>query len=254
MASVVDASAAQVMKKIKAMGEADICMLLGVSDEIKKLEANVQPLQNFLTDAERRRITDKSAQAWVSKLKDALYEAAVILKLCQIEAMDQGDEHASSSAFGSPEGALGEMLHDCLQPFAVSSDKLRGILHPFLFCVQNPGFVHKVGTRIKTLNEELGSIHEGAAEYKFNIHLAPYEQLGRPPTSSAHPRLVELDLVGAQINKNTDELVQKLAVVAIAGQSCTGKSAVPKEVFKSKAITEEFKTKIRRARKPGIIN
>lgn len=72
MAVVLDALAARVMNTILDMGEEKISMLLGVSQEIKKLEANVEPLQNLLTDAERRRITDRSVQAWVSKLKSAM--------------------------------------------------------------------------------------------------------------------------------------------------------------------------------------
>lgn len=72
MAAVLDALAARVMNTILDMGEEKISMLLGVSQEINKLEANVEPLRNLLTDAERRRITDRSVQAWVTKLKSAM--------------------------------------------------------------------------------------------------------------------------------------------------------------------------------------
>lgn len=265
MAFVVDALAAQVLKNIKAMGEAEVHMLLGVSGEIKKLEGNVIPLQNFLTDAERRRITDKGAQAWVTKLKDAMYEATDILELCKLEAMDRQEDHVRSSSTGlcSLEGALGEMLHDCLQPYAVSWDKLKGIFHPFIFCLYNPGFAQEVGSRIKKLNNDLITIRKDVAEFNFNIDLGSYEQQRRPPSSSAsYPRrenaqFVQSDLVGEQIKKNTEKLEHKLIadslhehgcnpvnVAAIVGQGGIGKSTLAKKVFASEAIKEEFKTKI----------
>uniref|UniRef100_M8AY35 Rx N-terminal domain-containing protein n=1 Tax=Aegilops tauschii TaxID=37682 RepID=M8AY35_AEGTA len=190
---------------------------------------------NLLTDAERRRITDKTVQAWVSRLKSAMYEATDILDLCQLEAMYQQEK-------------LREKL-----PFV-------GCLQPFLFCIKNPGFANEVGGRI---NDELATIRKGAADFNF-IDLGSYEQRRRPPTSSAsYPRrenahFVQSDLVGEQINKNTEELEHKLIadsrhehgssstvkVVAIVGQGGIGKSTLAKKVLASEAIKEEFKTKI----------
>ncbi|KAE8778323.1 hypothetical protein D1007_48756 [Hordeum vulgare] len=45
--------------------------------------------------------------------------------------------------------------------------KLQGVLQPFLFCVQNPGFANEVGSRIKNLNDELATIYQGAAYRKI---------------------------------------------------------------------------------------
>ncbi|XP_037471775.1 putative disease resistance protein RGA3 [Triticum dicoccoides] len=142
---------------------------------------------------------------------------------------------------------------------------LGDILQPFLFCVKNPGFANEVGGRIKKLNDELATIRMGVADFNF-IDLGSYEERRRPPTSSAsYPRrenaqFVQSDLVGDQIKKNTEELVQKLIstdhrdhgigssnmvkVVGIVGQGGIGKSTLAKKVFASEAIKEEFKIKI----------
>ncbi|KAI5009427.1 hypothetical protein ZWY2020_011564 [Hordeum vulgare] len=98
-------------------------MLLGVSHEINKLQGNVETLRNLLTDAERRRITDKSVQAWVSKLKSAMYEADDILDLCQLEAMDRQDKQHSNG--------LCLRLQEKLPFLGCLGDKLQGILQPF---------------------------------------------------------------------------------------------------------------------------
>ncbi|XP_037471138.1 putative disease resistance protein RGA3, partial [Triticum dicoccoides] len=254
MAAVLDALAARVMNNIMDMGEAKMSMLLGVSHEIKKLEANVEPLRNILTDAERRRITDKSVQAWVTKLKSAMYEASDILDLCQLEAMDRHDKQHSRG--------LCLRLREKLPFLGCLGEKLQGVLQPFLFCVQNPGFANEVGCRIKNLNDELLTIRNGVAGFNFNIDLGSYEERRRPLTSSAHPRrenaqFVESDLVGDQIKKNAEELEHRLIVdnrhehgsnivkvVAIVGQGGIGKSTLAKKVFASEAIKEDFKMKI----------
>ncbi|KAI5011836.1 hypothetical protein ZWY2020_015075 [Hordeum vulgare] len=255
MAIVLDALATRVMNTIMDMGEEKIHMLLGVSHEINKLQGNVETLRNLLTDAERRRITDKSVQAWVSKLKSAMYEADDILDLCQLEAMDRQDKQHSNG--------LCLRLQEKLPFLGCLGDKLQGILQPLLFCVKNPGFANEVGSRIKNLNCELVTIGKGVAGFNFNIDLGSYEERRRPLTSSAHPRrenaqFVESDHVGSQIKRNTEELVQKLIatgrhdhgsnnivkMVAIVGQGGIGKSTLAKKVFASEAIKEEFKIKI----------
>ena len=81
MAVVLDALVPYVKKMITGMAEEEVRMLLGISGEIKKLEANLVYLQGYLGDAERRRITDKSVKVWVGRLKDAMYEATDILEL-----------------------------------------------------------------------------------------------------------------------------------------------------------------------------
>lgn len=255
MAGVLDALAPHVMKMIKAMGEPEIRMLLGVSDDIKNLEANVARLQNVVTDAERRRINDNRVQEWVSKLKDALYEADDILDLCQIEAMDRQEEQQSSSSWlCALEGLLREKL---------SSVGFLGItLQPFFFCVENPGFAHEVGGRIRKLNQELDNIREDVDHFNFfNINLRSYEEYGRPLTipedlRGEDPLFIESDLVGDQINEKTEELVQELItdhscssssnveIVGLVGLGGIGKSTLAKKVLASEAIDKEFKPKI----------
>lgn len=249
MAAVLDAFAARLMNTILDMGEKKMGILLGVSQEINKLKANVEPLRNLLTDAERRRITDKSVQAWVTMLKTAMYEATDILDLCQLEAMDREDKQHSSG--------LCLRLREKLPFLGCLGEKLQ----PFLFCVQNPGFANEVGSRIRILNEELATIYQGTANFNF-IDLASYEQRRRPPTSYSRPRrenaqFVQSDLVGDQVNKNTEQLEHMLIadsrhdhdssavrVVAIVGQGGIGKSTLAKKILASEAIKEEFKIKI----------
>jgi hypothetical protein len=72
MAAVLDALAPYVKKLITDMAQEEVSMLLGISGEITKLDARMEDLRAFVSDADRRRITDQNVQRWVSKLKDAI--------------------------------------------------------------------------------------------------------------------------------------------------------------------------------------
>ncbi|KAK1696899.1 hypothetical protein QYE76_013596 [Lolium multiflorum] len=253
MAVILDALVPYVKNMITGMAEEEVRMLLGVSGEIKKLEASLVDLQGYLADAERRRITDKSVKVWVGRLKDAMYEATDILELCQLEAMDQRPEERSRDASNSSRfrSLVGQL-----------KKKLQGFLEPFLFCLQNPAFAHEIGGRIKKLNGDLDSIRKDAVAFNF-VNLGSYEEQRRL-TDSANcgrirkttPGFDESAIVGDKIEKDTEELVQKLIshghnrgiskvkVVSIVGPGGMGKSTLAKKIFAQEAIKEEFMTRI----------
>jgi hypothetical protein len=253
MAVVLDALVPYVTKMITNMAEEEVRMLLGVSSEIKKLEANLVYLQSYLADAERRRITDKSVKVWVGRLKDAMYEATDILELCQLEAMDQRpDERRRDASNSSRFRSLVEQL----------KKKLQGFLEPFLFCLQNPAFAHEIGGRINKLNEDLNIIRKDASSFNF-VNLGSYEErrrltdsANRSRTNKTTPGFDESAIVGDKIEKDTEELVQKLIsrghdsgtakvkVVSIVGPGGMGKSTLAKKIFAQEDIKKEFLTRI----------
>jgi len=148
MAAVLDALVPYVKKMIADLAEEGVSMLLGVSGEIDELEHNTESIKAFLADAERRRITDQSVQRWVSKLKNAMYDATDILDLCQLGAEERSE---------SKKGSHKEKVPCCFQPL--------------LFHLRNPVFSHGIGSRIKELNQRLQNIHMEAARFNFSIGL-----------------------------------------------------------------------------------
>ncbi|XP_066342298.1 putative disease resistance protein RGA1 [Miscanthus floridulus] len=236
MAAALDALAPYVKKLIADMAQEEVSVLLGVSSEITKLEDNMEGLKAFLNDAERRRITDTSVQRWSTKLKNAMYDATDILDLCQLKA----DKRRESRGGGNVE------------------HKSPGCFQSLLFCLWNPMFAHKIGSRIKELNKRLESIHKEADKYKFNIglgsNLEPRKltaaELSSYRTSS---QVDESAIVGEQIEKDTRELVQVLTtdddnnhnikVVSIIGAGGMGKTTLAQKIFNDTSIQEHFKTK-----------
>ncbi|KAL5204193.1 hypothetical protein ABZP36_009064 [Zizania latifolia] len=203
----------------------DVGMLLGVFDEISKLDEKLQFLKEYLVDAERKRITDKHVEGWVRKLKDIMYDATNILELCQLKAMEQG----------------------------VSVDL--GCCNPLLFCLRNPRFAHNITSHIKKLNRSIDIICKTCAEFNF-IKFEAYQD--RTVASSlisrtTSPVLERSGVVGEQIEEDTLALVNMLIedgdtihvgnnvlLLAIVGIGGISKTTLAKNIFNKEAIEEKF--------------
>ncbi|RCV39769.1 hypothetical protein SETIT_8G249300v2 [Setaria italica] len=237
MAAVLDAMIPYVKKLITDMAEEEVSMLLGVSDEITRLEDNMEGIKAFLADAERRRITDQSVQRWVRKLKDAMYDATDIIDLCELEA----DKRRGSTEDGS----------------SVKKKVSAGCFQPLLFCMRNPVFAHKMGSRIKELNQRLDGIHKEADRFKFSINLGsnPEPRKLTDAERSTQNMTSEFDesaIVGEKIEQDTRELAQLLItgglhdikVVSIVGTGGMGKTTLAQKIFNEVTIQEQFEVKV----------
>lgn len=144
MAMVLDAFVSYIADTIKQMAADEVGMLLGVTGEIDSLQDKLESLRDYLADAERKRITDRGVQGWVTKLKGVMYEATNILDLCELKAMDRRDAAPSPCC------------------------------NPLLFCLRHPMFAHDIGSRIRKLNKRLGDICKLGASFSF-IKLETYQ-------------------------------------------------------------------------------
>ncbi|CAL4986924.1 unnamed protein product [Urochloa decumbens] len=208
MAAVLDAMAPYVQKLITDMAGEEVSMLLGVSSEITKLEDNVGSIKAFLTDAERRSITDQSVQRWARKLKDAMYDATDILDLFQLEA----DKRKESKRGGSRIKELNQRLEDIYK----EADR-------FKF---NIGLGSNPEPR-KLTNAESASMKTSS---EFNESAIVGEQIEKDTTELANVLI------------NDDKV--NIKVVSIVGIGGMGKTTLAQKIFKEKTIQEQFKVKV----------
>ncbi|CAO2153062.1 unnamed protein product [Urochloa humidicola] len=232
MAVVLDALASYIQNMLMEMGTKEVHKLLGVYGEINNMDIRLRDLKKFLADADRRNIIDHSVQAWVRELRDAMHDAADILDLCQLKAMDEVP------------------MRDV------------GCFNPLIFCMRNPLHAHNIGNRIKNLNKRLQEIKKRSLDFGF-INLGPYEDRNRSAVSSCcrsretSAELDESSLVGEKIEEDTRNLVEmltkqevtshqnrKIMVFAIVGVGGIGKTTLAQKIFNNDTIQQEFPKKI----------
>ncbi|XP_051195381.1 disease resistance protein RGA2 isoform X2 [Lolium perenne] len=228
MAMVLDAFASYMQNMLRELVTEEVHMLLGVGDEIDKMDAKLRDLKNFLADADRRNITDSSVQEWVGQLKRTMYEAVDILDLCQLKAMEHGPSTVDVGCF-----------------------------NPLLFCLRNPLHAHVIGSRIKVLNQTLDIIRERSTSFSF-INLGSYEGRSRKvhasrsgnPSRETSWEFDRSGLIGEKIKEDTRSLVEimltekkgnsNIMVFAIVGVGGIGKTTLAQKVFNDETMKAEF--------------
>jgi CO dehydrogenase nickel-insertion accessory protein CooC1 len=233
MAMVLDAFASYLQSTLMDMAKDEVQMLFGVTGEMENMGKKLGDLKNFLADADRKNITDKTVQEWVGQLKRAMYEATDILDLCQLKAMKRVPSRADEGCF-----------------------------NPLLFCLRNPIHAHDIGTRIKALNERLGAIKQQSVDLNF-VNLGSYADHGGKlhadhPGKHNRETSGELDrssVVGEKIEEDTRALVARimqprnkvdgnLMVLAIVGVGGIGKTTLAQQLFNDETIKSGFTKKI----------
>jgi hypothetical protein len=112
-------------------------------------------------------------------------------------------------------------------------------------------FAHKIGNRIKELNQRLDAIYKDADRFKF-IDLGSYPERRVSSSQKMTSEIVDSAIVGEKIEQETRELAQLLItsgnhdikVVSIVGTGGMGKTTLAQKIFNETTVQEHFKVKV----------
>ncbi|KAJ0974368.1 hypothetical protein J5N97_016333 [Dioscorea zingiberensis] len=229
MAMVVDAIAGKLVERLTAAVEAKAIMILGVKEELQRLQRRMRRIGHVLKDAEKRSMQDESIKGWITELKDLMYDADDIIDRCMHEGtkilQEQRVDESSTS-------------------FTVCCGKLS----PFS-CVQSLRFRHAIANDIKSLNDKLEEISKDKESFKLESTKSIDANAPGKATKYGHSSpLLESDVVGSDIIDNSRRLVellikeneQKCCVFSIVGMGGIGKTTLAQLIYNDPKIKNNF--------------
>nr|AAR99710.1 NBS-LRR-like protein D [Oryza sativa Indica Group] len=223
MATILDSLIGSCVNKLQGIITEEAILILGVEEELRKLQERMKQIQCFISDAERRGMEDSAVHNWVSWLKDAMYDADDIIDLASFEGSKLLNGHSSSPR----------------KSFACSGLS-------FLSCFSNIRVRHKIGDKIRSLNQKLEEI----AKDKIFATLENTQSSHKDSTSELRKssQIVEPNLVGKEILHACRKLVSQVLThkekkaykLAIIGTGGIGKTTLAQKVFNDEKLKQSF--------------
>ncbi|KAL0010268.1 hypothetical protein SO802_005376 [Lithocarpus litseifolius] len=225
-----------------AVGEAEqeIKLVVGVDQEVRKLEDNLRMIQAVLEDAEKRQMTEAAVKLWLGKLKDTFYlmddvldEWNTELIKARIQEEEKEEENAESS----------HARKKTKVSFSVPS--LSSWLRPVHKLSMRDDFAHK----IKDLSGKLDELLKERVGFGFELNRST-KVVERPTTTS----LVDVSKICGR-GKEREELVSNLLgkdsqeeksphVISLIGMGGMGKTTLAQLAYNDVDVQAHFETRI----------
>ncbi|KAK8934315.1 putative disease resistance protein [Platanthera zijinensis] len=231
MAMILDAFVGKFTDALSSYVKEEVIMVLGVKDELQKLQQRMAGIQSLLNDAEKRKFDDSSVENWLAELKDVMYDADDIIDLCRIEGAQllADQNHASKP-----------------------SPACCGMSSPFP-CFQSIPLRHAIGNRVKELNDRLGKIYENRKMFKFERTFTKQETQITLVNSRQTSSLLDEFVVGREVEFAanglaelllTEKVQEKCRLFAVTGMGGIGKTTLAAKIFNHSKIQTDFQLKI----------
>uniref|UniRef100_A0A0D3HPU4 AAA+ ATPase domain-containing protein n=1 Tax=Oryza barthii TaxID=65489 RepID=A0A0D3HPU4_9ORYZ len=223
MATILGSLIGSCVNKLQGIITEEAILILGVEEELRKLQKRMKQIQCFISDAERRGMEDSAVHNWVSWLKDAMYDADDIIDLASFEGSKLLNGHSSSPRKTTACGGLSP-----------------------LSCFSNIQVRHEIGDKIRSLNRKLAEIEKD----KIFATLKNAQPADKGSTSELRKtsHIVEPNLVGKEILKVSRNLVchvlahkeKKAYKLAIVGTGGIGKTTLAQKLFNDQKLKGSF--------------
>ena len=208
-------------KLIEVIGSAvmkEICGIWGYESQLESLKETVSTIQRVLLDAEAKRELSKEEQAYVKKLKDAVYDAD-----------DLFDEFLT----------LAELKQ--LQPMN-KRGKFFGKVRCFFSSNNQVGVAYKMSRQVKDIRKKLDAIADDHRKFGLSVDYKPIVRRREETCSYVDVK----EIIGRENEKKVivdmllDPNVNDVMFSTIVGVGGLGKTALAQLVYHDEKIKSEF--------------
>ncbi|KAL6654632.1 hypothetical protein ACP70R_008097 [Stipagrostis hirtigluma subsp. patula] len=224
MATILDSLIGSCAKKLQDVIAEEAVLILGVKEDLKKLQHTMKQVQCFLNDAEQRRTQESSVNNWLGELKDSMYEADDIVDLARLEGSKLLVDSPPSSR-----NSASRTSFSCLS------------------CIPNIRRRHEIAIRIRNLNARLDNISKMGERFLMPWNMQPKEEASVVRQMKTC-ELVEPNLVGKETIYACKRLVdlilerkeKKAYKIGIVGTGGVGKTTLAQIIYNHHKIKGTF--------------
>ncbi|KAJ7976792.1 Disease resistance protein [Quillaja saponaria] len=222
--------AQKLLEKVGSLVYREICLLWGVSEDLRRLERTLAYVKAVLLDAEEKQEHNHALHLWLGQLKDVFSVAEDVLDEFECEALRKRVVDTSGST---------EMK---VRHYISSSNPL--------------SLSYRMGHKIREIRERLDDIAADKAKFHFLVeNVVDRHMVHREMTHSFvdasdvigrdndKDRVVELLMEQGDDNNNNNNK-RTVSVIPLVGIGGMGKTTLAKLVFNDERIVENFELKM----------
>ncbi|KAL4636643.1 hypothetical protein ACB092_03G023600 [Castanea dentata] len=238
--SLISALLGQLSSITAREAEQEIRLVIGVDEEVRRLEGNLRTVLAVLDDAEKRQVEEHAVSLWLEKLKEVSYEMDDVLDAWNTAMIKLEIEKEVEDENAEKDTDVKKVCSFIPSPSCCFHQVNKLVMR------------HDIARKIKQLNEILDKITREREVYGFESTRGAAQGLvERPKTTSfvdvsdicGRDRVMD-DLVSILLGKGVKEEEQSPPVFSLVGMGGIGKTSLAQVAYNHDQVKAHFDKRI----------